>query len=337
MTAPTSAYPVNTADLVGDFQKWADELGTAPSQRATMKRFRIGTDKARTLLATLTTTDADQSDTPAPVAEAAPDAVPQVLLDSAAPTPDLVPQVPAAPIMVAALPLTAVGVEADTKITPTASEPSTDTPPLRAVGIAPVTFAAPVDLEPVFTEDPLPDPVLTEAPIPVTAPPLAPVAAPMPQAVTVTEAPARRRKPKVRTWPVLLVGMAAFIAIWAGWVELGKLTGFGIVHPLPGIWDSFKLNTAITLPLGMDAYAAFALKVWFTPGLPVKARRFARWSTVVSLLVGMAGQIAYHLMVAQGITSAPWQITTAVSCLPVIVLGLASTLVHLVRVDDEEA
>ncbi|MDI1464309.1 ABC transporter permease [Catellatospora sp. KI3] len=334
MTAPTSAYPVDVNDLAADFQKWADELGTAPSQRATMKRFRIGTDKARTLLATLTTTDDDQPDTTtAPTTGA----VPHVLLDTAAPSPDLVPQVPTTPIMVEASPLTAVDVEADTKITPTASEPSTDTPPLRAVSTASVTVAAPVDPEPVFTKHPVPDPVFTQAPIPVTAPPLPPVAAPTPQIAAVAEVPAPRRKPRVRTWPVLLVGMAAFIAIWAGWVELGKLTGFGIVHPLPGIWDGFKLNTAITLPLGMDAYAAFALKVWFTPGLPVKARRFARWSTVVSLLVGMAGQIAYHLMVAQGIMSAPWQITTAVSCLPVIVLGLASTLVHLVRVDDEEA
>jgi hypothetical protein len=41
-------------------------------------------------------------------------------------------------------------------------------------------------------------------------------------------------------------------------------------------------------------------------------------------------------MEARGITTAPWQITTAVSCLPVIVLGLASGLVHLVRADQED-
>jgi hypothetical protein len=157
---------------------------------------------------------------------------------------------------------------------------------------------------------------------------------------TASAAPAEpvavRPRRKVRTWPVLVVGLGAFIAIWAGWVELGKLTGFGIVHPLPGIWDSFKLNTAIVLPLGMDAYAAFALKVWLTPGIPARARRFARWSAISSLVVGMAGQVAYHLMAAQGMTTAPWQITTAVSCLPVIVLGLASALAHLVRDSDDD-
>lgn len=54
MTAPASAYPVAVAALVDDFQAWAAELGATPSHRATMKRFSIGGDKARALLATLT-------------------------------------------------------------------------------------------------------------------------------------------------------------------------------------------------------------------------------------------------------------------------------------------
>ncbi len=38
-----------------------------------------------------------------------------------------------------------------------------------------------------------------------------------------------------RAWPVLLLALPAFVAIWSGWVELGRLTGFGPVSPLPGI------------------------------------------------------------------------------------------------------
>ncbi|WP_191838661.1 ABC transporter permease [Catellatospora chokoriensis] len=283
MTAPTSVYPPAVAAMIDDFTAWAAELGTAPSRNATMKRFRIGDEKAKALLATLAAPAPDERLTTGPAPQQQPE-----------PTgPDLEPEITPEPITVEPSPLTAVDV---------APEPKIAAGPVERPAADPIPVAAP--------------------PLPVTA--SAPVPAPV------------RRKLQIRTWPILVVGLGAFIAIWAGWVELGRLTGFGVVHPLPGIWDSFKIDTAITLPLGMDAYAAFALKVWFTPGISARARKFARWSTIVSLLVGMCGQVAYHLMEAQGITTAPWQITTAVSCLPVIVLGLASGLVHLVRADIEE-
>jgi hypothetical protein len=37
-----------------------------------------------------------------------------------------------------------------------------------------------------------------------------------------------------RPWPILVLALPAFVAIWSGWVDLGRLTGFGVVHPLPG-------------------------------------------------------------------------------------------------------
>jgi len=118
--------------------------------------------------------------------------------------------------------------------------------------------------------------------------------------------------------------------VWSGWVGLGELVGFGVVHPLPGIWDEVTLNTAITLPVGVEAYAMYALSV-ATSTAPITraARRFAWISSVAALALGMVGQVAYHLMAADQMTSAPWPIVAAVSCLPVLVLGVASVLWHL--------
>ncbi|MEV6411868.1 ABC transporter permease [Kribbella sp. NPDC051718] len=135
----------------------------------------------------------------------------------------------------------------------------------------------------------------------------------------------------VRTWPVLLLALPAFVAVWSGWVGLGTLTGFGAVHPLPGIADGFTINSAITLPIGVETYAAFALRVWLSGQVPASARRFAKWSALSALVLGALGQVAYHLLEAAGVTRAPWQITTVVACLPVAVLGMGAALAHLIH------
>jgi hypothetical protein len=51
----------------------------------------------------------------------------------------------------------------------------------------------------------------------------------------------------------------------------------------------------------------------------------------------LAGQVAYHLLIQAGMTRAPWEVTTLVSCLPVLVLGLGSALAHLLRSDASAA
>jgi len=139
----------------------------------------------------------------------------------------------------------------------------------------------------------------------------------------------------VRSWPLLVLALPAAVAVWSGWVGIGQMTGFGQVHPLPGIWGSLHLNTAVTLPVGVEAYAAYALRAWLSTSKKVSARtrRFARWSAIGSLLLGMAGQVAYHLLAQSRTTHAPWGITTAVSCLPVLVLGMGAALAHLLRAD----
>ena len=95
----------------------------------------------------------------------------------------------------------------------------------------------------------------------------------------------------VRSWPLVVLAVPAAVAVWSGWVGIGRLTGFGVVAPLPGIWDSLRLDTAVTLPVGVEAYAAYALRAWLSSSAVISARtrRFARWSAVGSLVLGMAG------------------------------------------------
>jgi hypothetical protein len=178
---------------------------------------------------------------------------------------------------------------------------------------------------------PQPEPQVTAvAQVPDDAP--GPVAelTPQPAAKGGSEVSLRR----VVTWPALVVAAPAFVAIWAGWVGIGKLTGFGRVNVLPGFGRGWVVDTAITLPVGVEAYAAYAFYVALNPAAPVRARRFAAVSAGIAVLLGMGGQTAYHLMGAADMSAAPWQITTFVSCLPVAVFGLAAALVHMVRAGD---
>jgi hypothetical protein len=66
----------------------------------------------------------------------------------------------------------------------------------------------------------------------------------------------------VRSWPLLVLAAPAAAEVWSGWVGIAQKTGFGLVRPLPGIWPSLHLDTAITLPIGVEAYAAYALRAW---------------------------------------------------------------------------
>jgi hypothetical protein len=112
-----------------------------------------------------------------------------------------------------------------------------------------------------------------------------------------------------------------------------------IVHP--GIASGFELNTAITLPVGVEAYGAYALGAWLTPGAGGTARRFARRSALGAVGLGMAGQVIYHLLAAAHAVRAPWPVVMLVSCLPVLTLGFGCALTHLLRaardVPDETA
>jgi hypothetical protein len=95
------------------------------------------------------------------------------------------------------------------------------------------------------------------------------------------------------------------------------------------------VDTSITLPVGVEAYAAYALRAWLArePSVSGRTRRFAKWSAISSFALGMAGQVAYHLLAQAGTERAPWPVTMVVSCLPVLVLAMGTTLAHMLRAD----
>ena len=141
----------------------------------------------------------------------------------------------------------------------------------------------------------------------------------------------------IRSWPLLVLAAPAAAEVWSGWVGIAQKTGFGLVSPLPGIWPSLHLDTAITLPGGVEAYAAHALRAWLAREnwIGARTRRLAKWSAICSFALGMAGQVVYHLMTQAGMVRAPWPVTTVVSCLPVLVLGMGTALAHMLRADAE--
>jgi len=136
-----------------------------------------------------------------------------------------------------------------------------------------------------------------------------------------------------RPWPLIVIAAPAAVAIWSGWVGLGGMCGFGPVNLLPGIGGGFFINTAITLPVGIESYGAYALSVWLGGRASERTRIFARRSAIGALVLGCFGQVAYHLLAAAHWAEAPWPVVVCVSCLPVVTLFFAATLMHLKRAD----
>ena len=139
----------------------------------------------------------------------------------------------------------------------------------------------------------------------------------------------------MRSWPLLVLAAPAAAEVWSGWVGIAQKTGFGLVSPLPGIWPSLHLDTPSPCPVGVEAYAAYALRAWLARehSISDQTRRFAKWSAICSFALGMAGQVAYHLLAQAGAARAPWPVTTLVSCLPVLVLAMGTALAHMLRAD----
>ncbi|WP_436523149.1 ABC transporter permease [Actinoplanes sp. HUAS TT8] len=305
MTATTapSAYPRTVNDLIPHARDLADQLGEIPSRNKLMAHFKIGGPKAKELLTALTTAPtAPEPVEPEPPADPVPPVEP--VAEPAVTRPALPPIDPADE-------MAWVGIARPPAepVEPLAAGYDGEVPPLPSAADHWAAMAEVAEAQAVLTEAFGPGPW-----------PAAPVAE--------SEPAPKRRRPIV--WPVLILCLPAFVAIWGGWVEMGRLTGFGMVTLLPGI-SNFQINTAITLPIGVETYAAYALYVWLSGMVTGPALKFAKWSALASLALGALGQVAYHLMAAAGWLHAPWPITAAVACIPVAVLGMGAGLAHLMH------
>jgi hypothetical protein len=140
------------------------------------------------------------------------------------------------------------------------------------------------------------------------------------------------RKVKLpRGWFLMLIGFGTAVVIWGGWVDLGGMCGFGSIQLLPG---TPPVNLSPALPFTMEAYGSYALfsAVCLLP-LSRPTRAFAWISAIGALLLGFAGQAAFHVLREYGYARAPWQVIVGVSGVPVLALALAATLYHLIARD----
>jgi hypothetical protein len=132
-------------------------------------------------------------------------------------------------------------------------------------------------------------------------------------------------------WPLYVIGMAAAVSLWGGWVGLGMDSGFGLVHLFPGVpfLGQFQVNLAITLPISMEVYGAVALGFALDRTINQRARKYAFITGIISFAIGMAAQAVFHLLTSWHLAAAPWWVVMFVSWVPVLVLGMAAGLYHL--------
>jgi hypothetical protein len=131
--------------------------------------------------------------------------------------------------------------------------------------------------------------------------------------------------------PLYVIGAAAAVSLWGGWVGLGMDSGFGLVHLFPGVpvFGRLQVNLAITLPVSMEVYGAVALGFALDRTINERARRYALVTGCLSFAVGMAAQAMFHLLTSWHLSAAPWWVVMFVSWVPVLVLGMGAGLYHL--------
>jgi hypothetical protein len=134
-----------------------------------------------------------------------------------------------------------------------------------------------------------------------------------------------------RSWFLFAIAIPAAVEVWACWVGLGSLCGF----PVIGL-GRLHLPTDWTLAVGVEAYGTYALNVWLGSAPGPRSRKFAQWSALGAFTLSLAGQIAYHLMLAGKIKQAPAIVVVFVSCLVVAVIAFAAILTHLMRADERD-
>jgi len=135
----------------------------------------------------------------------------------------------------------------------------------------------------------------------------------------------------VRSWPLLVLAAPAAAEVRVGRHRAEDRNRAGL--PLPGIWPSLHLDTAVTLPVSRPTPHTRYAPGWHATARSAPGPAGSPSGRRSSFALGMAGQVAYHLLAQAGMARAPWAITTIVSCLPVLVLAMGTALAHMLRAD----
>lgn len=143
-----------------------------------------------------------------------------------------------------------------------------------------------------------------------------------------TETADRDRVASLMTWTV---GLGAAILSWAAWTGLAQKCGWTESLDLGFVTLRISWLAAIIV----DVYALRAFRVWqrAAPWVSDSSREYAKWSTYISVLIGILGNVAYHVIVSEGIKTAPMWVVIPVSSLPPIMLGAIGHLNAIERRD----
>ena len=128
-----------------------------------------------------------------------------------------------------------------------------------------------------------------------------------------------------------VIGLAAASMSWAAWTGLAEKCG----HTQTLSLGFATLHLSWLTALMIDIYAMRAFRSWLRSGSWVSesTRRYAMWSTLVAVGVGIGGNIAYHVLETLKIETAPVWVTVLVSGLAPIALGAIGHLRALERRD----
>lgn len=139
-------------------------------------------------------------------------------------------------------------------------------------------------------------------------------------------------KSTAMTW---VVGLGAAILSWAAWTGLAQRCGWTDTLHLGDKDGGLTLRLAWLTALIVDVYALRAFRVWqrSAPWVSDSTRHYAKWSTFVAIGVGVAGNVAYHMMVLNHVTQAPWWIVIPVSAMAPAALGAVGHLNAIERRD----
>src|SRR6185437_11266898 len=121
-------------------------------------------------------------------------------------------------------------------------------------------------------------------------------------------------------WVLAVIAGFALYDVWESWTQVGNKSGFA--H-----------GTGWTLTVIVEAAAGYFLFAWFSaPGK--RSRRFAMCSAFAALALSLIGQGASSIAAK---AQPPVWLAVFVKDLPVVVLALIAVLIHMRRLDREDA